>query len=195
MSEHAAFWIDHEYDRERAGDGISRYGAHVRANVEEFADSWGDIAPVEFACTSWRLATTPLLSPGYVRRHRRILDATCVRNSWDGSLITRVRLISPWPAAITWPRDWWRDLDWQDWPEVFGQFVEPAERDLAKVPYLRASLLVEAPVPLADLPAAPDGPGQDVEGTARRAVIVLVKELNELISPIIRQLDARPGTP
>jgi hypothetical protein len=46
---------------------------------------------------------------------------------------------------------------------------------------------------LDDLPAAPDGPDEDVEGTARRAVIVLVRELNDLISPIIRQLETFPG--
>jgi hypothetical protein len=189
LSEHAAFWIDHEYDRERADDGISRYGAHVRSNLDEFSGSWGDIAPVAFACAAWRLATPPVLSPGYVRWHRRVLDASCVRNSWDGTLTAQVNLVSPWPAALTWSRDWWQDRGWQDWPEVFGQFVEPAERDLAKIPYLRASLLVEGPVPLDDLPGAPEGPGDDIEGTARRAVIVLVKELNELVSPLLRQLD------
>jgi hypothetical protein len=193
LSEHSAFWIDHDYDRERAGDGVSRYGAHIRDSVRAFAETWGDIAPVGFACVAWRLATDPLLSPGYVRAHRRVLSAICERNPWDGSLTAKVRLVSPWPAVLNWPRDWFRDRGWQDWPEVFGQFVEPAPRDLAKVPYLRASLLVEAPVPLDDLPAAPDGPEQDVEGTARRAVIVLVKELNELISPIVRQLEERPG--
>ena len=26
----AAFWIDYDYDRENAGDGVSRYGAYVR---------------------------------------------------------------------------------------------------------------------------------------------------------------------
>ena len=26
----AAFWIDYDYDRENASDGVSRYGAYVR---------------------------------------------------------------------------------------------------------------------------------------------------------------------
>jgi len=193
LSEHLAFWIDHDYDREHAPDGVSRYDAQVRASIEEFAGSWGDIAPVAFACTAWRLATEPALSPGFVRWHRRVLDATCVRNSWDGTLTVQAQLVSPWPAALTWSRDWWRDRGWRDWPEVFGQFVEPAEQDLAKIPYVRATLRIDAPVPLDDLPAAPDGPGEDVEGTARRAVIVLVRELNELISPIVRQLEDFTG--
>jgi hypothetical protein len=51
-------------------------------------------------------------------------------------------------------------------------------------------LLVQAPVRLDDLPAAPDGPTGEVEQTARRAVTVLVRELNDLLSPMISQLEA-----
>jgi hypothetical protein len=72
---------------------------------------------------------------------------------------------------------------------MFGQFVQPTERDLTRTPHLRASLLVEAPVPLDGLPAAPDGPSDDIEKTARRAITVLVRELNELLTPVIRQLE------
>ena len=43
---------------------------------------------------------------------------------------------------------------------------------------------------LDDLPPAPDGPGNDVPQRARLAVAVLVRELNELLSPAVEQLDA-----
>jgi hypothetical protein len=179
------FWVDHEYDREHGG----RYADRVRASAAEFADAFGDIAPVTFACTAWRLAVPPALSPGYVRWHRRVLEATCTRNEWDGGLAARVQLVSPWPAELTWSREWYRDGGWRGWPELFGQYVLPTERDLTRSPHLRAVLLVEAPLPLDELPPAPDGPDDHVVDAAGRAVMVLVKELSYLLAPIIRQLE------
>lgn len=188
MAVQHAFWLDENFDREHAPDGHSRYGAEVRRRAGEFSDAWGDIAPVAFAVTAWRLATT--LSSGYVRWHRRIVSATCLRSRWDGSLTCEVNLVSPWPAELTWTKEWWRDRGWRDWPQLFGQYVPPSEQDLTRSPHLRALLLVEAPVRLDDLPAAPDGPDGELEQTARRAVTVLVRELNELLTPMIGQLEA-----
>jgi hypothetical protein len=73
---------------------------------------------------------------------------------------------------------------------LFGQYVAPSEQDLTRSPHLRASLLVQAPVRLDDLPPAPEGPeSSGVEQMARRAVTVLVRELNELLNPIVDQLE------
>lgn len=187
MAVQQAFWIDENFDREHAIGGRSRYGDEVRRRVDEFADAWGDIAPVTFAVVAWRLATT--LQPGYVRHHPRVVSATCSRSPWDGGLTCDVTLVSPWPAELTWSRQWGRDRGWRDWPQLFGQYVAPSEQDLTRSPHLRASLLVQAPVRLDDLPPAPDGPGDDVEQLARIAVTVLVRELNELLSPIVDQLE------
>ncbi len=186
------FRIDHDYDREHAAGGISRFAEAVRTNRWLFRDAWGDIAPVTFACVAWRIATPGLLDPGYVRWHRRVLTASCDRNRWDGGLTARVVLVSPRPAELTWSREWWRDRGWRDWPQTFGQYVVPTEQDLAARPYLRTTLTVDAPLPLADLPVAPAGPDQpdeEVEQLARHAVTVLVRELNLLLTPVIRQLD------
>lgn len=177
-----AFWIDQEFDRDRDG----RYAVHVRKNLDAF--EWGDIAPVRFACAAWELATPPSLSPGYVRWDRRVLEAACVRNTWDGTLNARIKLVSPPPAELTRSRAWWRDRGWLGWQETFGQYVEPSQSDLARHPFLRASLLVEAPVPLDDLPPEPEGPHDEVEQSARRAVTVLARELNALVAPILEQL-------
>ena len=190
MSSHRVFWIDHGYDREHADGGVGRYAAHVRRRADEFVDSYGDIAPVTFACTAWRLGTPPVLSPGLVRWHRRVLSATCRRNRWDGTLTAEVTLAAPWPDALTSSRQWWRDRGWRDWPRRFGQFVQPTEEDLSRRPHLRASLLVEAPVPLDDLPPAPDGPADDVEEKARRALTVVTRELDALLAPMIDQLES-----
>jgi hypothetical protein len=187
MGEHEAFWVDHDYDRERAAGGSSRYAEHVRRNVAAFDGSWGDIAPVTFACAAWRLATTP--SPAYVRWHRRVLSAACDRNPWDGTLTAHVLLVSPLPAELTTSRQWWRDRGWRDWPQTFGQYLEPTDQDLTRNPFLRTALLVDAPIPLGALPPAPAGPSETLAAIAGLAVAALIKELNELLNPIIRQLE------
>ncbi|MEW9527583.1 hypothetical protein [Microbispora sp. NPDC049125] len=176
-----AFWLDRD---------DTRYAGQVRQNAGEFADSFGDIAPVLFACAAWRVATLPITSPPYVRWHRRILSATCVRNTWDGTLNAEVTIVAPLPRALTDSREWWRDRGWQGWQQLFGQFVEPSPRDTAKLPFLRGSLLAQIPVPLGDLPPAPSGPDDDLAPTARRALSVVVRKLDEIISPIIARLDA-----
>lgn len=188
MAIQAAFWLDENFDREHAADGHSRYGDEVRRRVDDFSGIWGDISPVTFAVTAWRVATA--LSPGYVRWHRRIVSANCLRSPWDGSLIVEANLVSPWPAELTWTREWCRDRGWRGWPELFGQYVPPSEQDLTRSPHLRATLLVQAPIPLDDLPAAPSGPNDELAQTARRALKALIRELNALLTPMIGQLDA-----
>jgi len=49
---------------------------------------------------------------------------------------------------------------------------------------------------LDDLPPPPDGPGDDAERAAGRAVAVLVRELNDLLNPVLDQLESEiPGRP
>jgi hypothetical protein len=174
-----AYWI------ERASP--SGFAEHVRRNVAAFDGAWGDIAPVTFACAAWRLAATP--TPPYVRWHPRILSTACDRNPWDGTLTAHALVVSPLPAQLTVSRQWWRDRGWRDWPQTFGQYLEPTDRDLTRSPFLRTTLLVDAPIPLDALPPAPAAPAQDLPDIAHLAVTVLVKELNELLGPIIRQLE------
>jgi hypothetical protein len=184
-----AFWLDESHDRAH-GD---RYAALVEQQAEQFASAFGDIAPVEFACIAWRLATPPALEPGLVRWHRRVLRAHCRRNTWDGTLVADVRIASALPAELTRSREWWRDRGWQEWPQVFGQYVKPAESDLSRRPYLLASLRMQAPVPLDGLPPAPDGPDDQLAVSARRAVAVIARELDELLSPVLTQLEDEAG--
>jgi hypothetical protein len=177
------FWIDPDRDREE------RYTEHVRANASDFADSWGDISPVGFAATAWRLAIPPELEPGYVRWHRRISSAWLWRNPWDGGLAATVILISPWPAELTWSKQWGRDRGWRDWPQVFGQYVLPTPRDIATHPHLRAALTVETPLALDGLPRPPDEPTDNLPALAALALPVLVRELNAQLEPLLAQLD------
>ncbi|WP_433604336.1 hypothetical protein ACQP2P_24365 [Dactylosporangium sp. CA-139114] len=176
------FWLDRDHER---------YERLVASAPNAFAYSLGDIAPVTFACTAWTFATPPILDPGYVRWHRRVLSATCGRNPFDGGLTARVELVSPLPAELTTTRAWWRDRGWRGWPELFGQFVQPTDRDLSRYPHVRTTLLIEAPLPLEGLPETPDADAapQDVVAAAARAVTVLVRDLSELVGPVVQQLD------
>ena len=68
------FWIDHEHDRDAASDGASRYGFYLRDRRDWFEDclDCGEPQTARFAATAWRIATGPVMSPGYVRCHRRV---------------------------------------------------------------------------------------------------------------------------
>lgn len=187
MTEPTAVWVD---DRERVHSAAGRLAELMREHVDDFDGVWGDIAPVAFACTVWRLVIPPVTDPGFVRWHRRVLSVRCERNTWDGSLKAHVEIASPLPTALSTSKTWWRDRGWRPWPEILGQFVEPAEADLTKIPFIRPVLLVDAPLPLDDLPPTPDGPDQRFEETAQRALLVMVRELNRLVGPVIARLDA-----
>ena len=183
-------WIDHSYDLENAVLGVSRYAEHVQRHWADFADAWGDISPVGFACAAWRLATAPSLDPGFVRFHRRVLSAECRRNEWDGTLLAQVSLVSPWPQELSSSRVWARDRGWRDWPTTLGQFLAPSQHQLSKIPHARSVVLVDAPLPLDLLPVPPDEPGPHLPELAERTVAVLVHELNELLGPMVAELES-----
>lgn len=180
-----AVWVERGLDQ--------RYGEQVEATPGLFRHAFGDISPVAFAVVAWQLAIPPVLDPGLIRCHRRILAIQCARNPWDGGLTAHAQIAAPLPAGLRYNRSWWQDRGWQDWPEIFGQYVEPAQQDLAKHPFLRASLNMQAPLPLDGLPPAPAGPGEECLVSARRAVVVIAQHLNDLLAPILLQLDSDDG--
>src|SRR5258707_9312525 len=53
------------------------------------------------AVFAWRGATPPVMSPGYVRRHPRILSARLERADWDSSLTAHVDLVIPQPPSLS----------------------------------------------------------------------------------------------
>jgi hypothetical protein len=197
-SDGAAFWIDYDYDREHASDDVSRFGAYVRQS-SMFAASWDgtwdhpQVRQVRFAEAAWVTATTPVMSPGFVRRHPRMISAAVQVNTSDATLAGAVQLVTPWPHALASSRDWRRDVWWQDWPtETLGglRWREPDERELTKHPYLMASAWLAFPLKVpAGLPPAPSGPDDSVEVAAREAVATLVRAMNAVVVPVIQTLE------
>jgi hypothetical protein len=187
----APFWIDGDYDREYASDGISRYGAYLRdAAFEPWTDH--DQA-VEWAVFAWRRATGPVMSPGYVRCHPRVLAARLERSGCDGSLVAGVDLVSSWPehlktALARGMKVGGRDAHWQDWPTEHHAgdtiYHEPGEADIAARPYLLATVNLRFTVPSAALPQPP-ATSTALLSAGQHAVAIVVAELNQIAGPVL----------
>ena len=188
----AAFWVDRDYDREYASDGISRYGAYLRdAAFEPWTDH--DQA-VEWAVFAWRRATGPVMSPGYVRYHPRVLAARLERSGWDGSLVAGRGTGFDLAGAAhggsgQGMRLGGRDAYWQDWPTEYRggetiSYYEPSEADVAARPYLLATVSLQFTVPSAALPEPPATPAA-LLSAGQQAVAVVVAELNRIVGPVL----------
>jgi hypothetical protein len=200
-TEHTPFWVDRDYDRAHASDGISRYGSYLRdATFEPWTDN--DHA-VEWAAFAWRRATSPVMSPGYVRYHPGGMGARLERSGWDGSLAAGVTVVSAWPEEIKTAAAWSvrlgdRDVYWQDWPTEYGgdtvSYYEPGEADVAARPYLLATLSLHFTVASAALPEPP-ATSAALLGAGQQAVAVVVAELNRIVGPVLAAgLGPRPGS-
>jgi hypothetical protein len=196
----AAFWIDQEYDRDQASDGVSRFGAYVRqsaALAECWDGTWDDpgTRQARFAAAAWSTATGPVMAPGYVRHHPRVLAGTVACNGWDGTLNGLVRLVTPRPQPLAQSPAWHSaEAWWEDWPtQPHGgdtvYYREPDDDETAARPYLMASAALIFPLSARALPAAPAGPCDDIEDRAREAVRVLTGAMNGVVAPVIELLE------
>jgi len=201
MSTDTAFWIDYEYDHQMASDGRSRFAAYVRraAATPEWTECWNGtwdddaVRAVHFASETWRVATTPVMSPGYVRRHSRIRSARVEVNPWDASLTANVGIIIPQPRQLAAARDSGYGSMWWDWPqETFSGervYLEPGDEELSRYRYMLATTKLAFRLPADGLPPAPDGPGAWIEDAAQRAVTVLCTELEHVVGPVLAVLE------
>jgi hypothetical protein len=182
-------WVDADWDRSQASDGVSRYGAYLRGHTKLF-DPWhGEDAPDgitrdagEFAIAAFRVATGPMMSPGYVRWHPRALDHQVSHgdNPEPGRLVLQVTL------AIALPL--WLGSPWRSWTERFGDpWREPDDDRHAAL----ARLALRWPLPVADLPRPrlPARAGQPNLHDAKASVRALVGEINATAGPVLAKLE------
>jgi hypothetical protein len=199
-----AVWIDADYDRERASNGVSRYGAYIKQNLSDFAECWdGSLEaglPVHLAVQAWRVATSPIMAPSYVRYHRRVLGIRLQCSYWDYSLLAYADLVSPWPQPLRQSRRWMEQTGrgwWRDWPIEFGDtYCEPSDEDLTKAPSVLATASLRFTVPSDQFPAPPaaqpNGGTPDLAelvAVAQASVAASARELNRVVCPVIQQLD------
>jgi hypothetical protein len=180
-------WVDQDWDQSRASDGVSRYGAYLRGHTELF-DRWreapGGITqdPGEFAIAALQVATGPIMSPGYVRWHPRVLDYKLSHgeNPEPGRLVLKVTLATSPPL--------WLGSPWRSWTERFGDpWCEPDDdRHVAL-----ARLELRWPLPTATLPRPhrPARPGQPNLRDAKASVLALVAQINQTAGPVLAKLE------
>jgi hypothetical protein len=179
-------WIDRDHDRAAASDGVSRYGAYLRDHAGLF-DPWGEAPdgitrdPVDFVVAAFRVATGPIMSPGYLRWHGRVRDHSAGRSEYDGRLVLSVTLATPSPVRLPW--------DWRGWKQDFhGYWREPDDRRPAGL----ARLELRWPVPTDRLPTPdrPRRPGVPNLADAAAAMAVLVEQVNATCGPVLAELEA-----
>jgi hypothetical protein len=180
-------WIDRDYDRDRASDGVSRYGAYLRDHAHRF-DPWQDAPdgvtgdPVQFATAAFKVAIGPIMSPGYVRWHGGVCGYDAGRSEDDGRLVLSVTLAVPSPVRLLW--------SWRGWERDFhDRYLAPDDRR----PVGLVRLELRWPVGTDQLPAPsrPRRPGVPNLGDATRAVAVLVDQVNATCGPVLAELEAR----
>jgi hypothetical protein len=180
-------WIDREYDRASASDRVSRYGAYLADKARLF-DPWDEAPdgvtrdPVEFAIVAFKVATGPIMAPGYVRWHGRVQDHGATWSEYDGRLLLSVTLAAPTPVRLGW--------DWRGWERDFHRdWLEPDDRR----PTGLARLELRWPVPTDQLPTPgrPRRPGVPNLADATRAVQAVVATINATVEPVLAELEAR----
>jgi hypothetical protein len=183
MSEQA-FWIDDEYDRDRASNGVSRYDSYIRQHIHEF--QFGEDDDADFAVLAWRVATGPIMAPGYVQQHPRVISSKLMRNYDGDGLIASISLVAELPYRASLSRT---GMSWGTWPQQHGHYYRPEGDDLASGGYLLATTEALFALPIS-LPPAPDH-RDDYPGTAAREVMRRVVEaLNPIVTPLIEYLEA-----
>ncbi|MGW4897134.1 hypothetical protein ACWEQL_33460 [Kitasatospora sp. NPDC004240] len=171
--------IDDTYDRERASDGRSRYGAYLAARTDQLLDDGAPMDAASFAVAAWRIASGPVMAPGYLcirpdlaalvpvvtDNYRMMLRIEVpVRHR---ALAERPARLADWSAA----RPVWGD---ERWPCLTEPEPESAGRPALLV---TATLLVPVPAGILTEPSA-CRPGPVMTREAKAAVKALAAHAN-----------------
>ncbi|WP_371481969.1 hypothetical protein [Kitasatospora sp. NBC_00315] len=141
-------FTDDAYDRENASEGGSRYGSYLRLNANLLHEDGDPLTAREFARAAWLIATSPVMSPGYVRTRPDLRDLTLVTVGEDyDRLALRIELplrhdvLAHRPAGQ--PADWERD-PYDRGTSRWARLAEPAA---GRRPALLLSATLLVPVP------------------------------------------------
>ncbi len=169
--------IDDEYDRTRASDGFSRYGAYLAMRLPAVADGDPDVLtnPIRWGAFAWASATPPVMAPGYVTWNDPVED---IELHWDdGRLGAEIVILAPLAARLVGWRSWERDL--------CGNLVEPWHAD--RVALSRVSLRTVLDVALPDPPGQGATSEQNVRA-AKHAISIAASAVEQVLAPVILAL-------
>lgn len=128
--DHRLVFVDAAFDAQsmnRAG----RYASYLHSRAHQFHEDGAALEPPSFAIMCWQVATSPVMSPGYVQ-WRRDITTVKLRHTEEWSIVVAdVEVRLPWPAEIArGPRTHdLRTAGWRDWDrEWFGDLERPPLR-------------------------------------------------------------------
>jgi hypothetical protein len=181
-----AFTVDETYDRDFSCDGRSRFGAYLRQRAGMF--DYGEGLTTDrcsFAVSAWQIAQSPIMAPGYVRIHPRVLRTDAC---WDDDrrVAIAIQVAAPLPGALVRVIDGGR---WRGWEQVGfteTRWVEPYDNDR---PAAFTTVTMRISLAAAALPTPRYRTGAADTATAKRAVRALCDLFNAQIRPVLVALD------
>ena len=185
--------VEKKEDHDRASNGWSRYASYVQAREEKFWE-WGDrdkpLPDAEFTVQAWRIATSPVMSPGYVDIRPDLLDLSLHAGS-DGQRLyvsCRVPLAHGDLTRRLPPR--WRDREpyrtwWGD--DHYTPMTAP-EAEPGKPPVVVLNALIEYARDDWELLVPGHTTGDDLAADCIAAIDVIVPQLNSTIGPMVQVL-------
>lgn len=183
-NDHTIVRVDADYDRDRASDE-SRYDAYLQQHLREL-DGIDD--PGEFAGFAWRVATGPIMSPGYVRVRPDIEQIRIEVDYEEGDPIAIAAVPIHHQALARRPRaqDWTVD-PYDHQPGPYRAVDEPSRKSPAVL--VTATIVVPAGGWGLPEPVLTDGPA--LYARARAAIDALVQGINTDLAPLIAELHTR----
>ena len=189
------FRLDHAYDRDRASNGHSRYGAYLLDRYKTFEEiatdyDYDDGLTVPFAAAAWRIANGPIMSPPFVQSPKRVQGVQLQRSDWNGQAVVNVELVADrpqaWRSARTAGGGWYRDWSVDSW----GDYESVGSRELEHGAYLLTTAQVLFQVPPGTLPSIASVPKQ-----AKALYEQAVECLNAVIGVLNGEIGPLLGTP
>ena len=187
----AVFGFDDAGDRDRASDGVSRYGVYLRrypklfASLDEDGTVTGD--PVAFTAAAWQVATSPVMAPPYVVwTAERLQSVSLVSSEVDDALIARVLIAVPRPSALVSVSgfgDWDRGDRWNR-----GYHV-PYDDAVSRRPAMLTTTALMFHIPAVELHTPADAPDRVSVDDAKASVKRLAALLDARCAPVLVALD------
>ncbi|TQM71167.1 hypothetical protein FHX41_4919 [Actinomadura hallensis] len=179
-------------DRDRASDGVSRYGVYLRRYPKLFA-AWDDGAavtgdPCEFAAAAWQVATSPTMAPPYLGwTAERVQSVTFTHSEHAPALIARVQVAVPRPAVLDGVRGF---VDWDRGDRWNRGYHVPDDAALSRCPAMLTSTLLAFHIPAGELYVPADAPEALTVHDAKASVKRLAERLSARLAPVLTVLDA-----